>query len=152
MSDHTDLFARLVAMEQEAYSGSVAFPYFYVTAERPPFWVNRLGPATYDWDSEEFSITTRDIIMRLVIANLTQGYDSESERLLLDNLDAIILYFRHRPLLTSSTYPAAPDYLYSTNTDLVSDGGLVFWQASPDAPTLIGIEFTMSVIYLVDAA
>lgn len=150
MSNHTDLLARVVAMEEAAFSGSQGYPYFYQTQEQPPYWVNRLGPAQYSWDSEDIAIVRRDLVMRLVIARLTQGYSGEAETELLDNLDAIIQYFLDRPDLTSSTYPSSPVYLYSEETDLTADSGLLFWQRGENAPVEIGIEFTLSVLYRVD--
>ena len=150
MSNHSDLLVRVAAMQEEAYSGSNAYPYFYILPENEPYWVNRLGPASYSWDSEDIGDVSRSIIMRLVIAKLTEGYTGEPETLLMDKLDAIILFFMERLDLTSSLYPAPPTYLYSTETELRTDGGLVFWQNGQNQPTLLGVEFTLAVQYRVD--
>lgn len=150
MSDHTDLMARIVAMEKEAYTGSDAVGYLIHQQETFPYWVNALGPATYAGDSEDIAIVSREVTLRLIVANLTEGYDGQAEKHLLDNLDAIILHLLTHPDLTSALYSSAPDYLYSTETELTRDSGLTFWRTSDAAPTQIGIEFILSIQYLVD--
>lgn len=150
MSEFTDIMDRLVAIEKEAYTGSDAVDHGIHWQEAFPYWINLLGPATYGWDSENIVIVTRDVQIRLIVAHLTEGYDGDAEEKLFANLDEILLFFLTHEDLTSTAYPTAPVYLYSTETELRADTGLTIWRLADNAPSQIGIEFTLTIAYRVD--
>lgn len=105
---------RVVELEIEALNALStavpcdAKPYFFHWQEDFPYWTNRLGTMNY-WrgeEDEEFDYPEYTIVMRLVIAHLTQDYDGFNEDKLKMWIPHIITYFSQRRWLQTATTSA----------------------------------------------
>lgn len=141
---YTDLKQRCVALQQEAVIGSDAREYFDFSGAYFPYWTNRIGPSSYDTDSEEIQVETRRIQMRLVIAHITGNYIGQSEDLLGDYIEAVKRVFAQHPQLDSDTYTTEPVYLTARGAWLESDTGLTYFETFLRDTFQVGIEFTLT--------
>lgn len=141
---YTDIKTRAAVLQTEAVTGSTAKAFFDFPGAGFPYWTNRIGPSSYDFDSEDFQTETRRILMRLVIAHLTANYEGESEDLLGDHIEAVKRVFAQHPQLDSDTYPTEPTYLTARGAWLESDTGLQYFQTFLEGTFQVGIEFTLA--------
>lgn len=109
-----DVLRRLVALEKEATLAAIgqtpdAYPYFFVAAEKPPYWTNRLAtnPITDD-GSEVEDVLAPIFIARFVIGHVTSGVKGERETELYEVLPVAAKLINERELLQSTTYPTRP--------------------------------------------
>lgn len=141
MSNLSDAKLRLAALQEEAFT-CTAKPFFFYVQNKFPYWTNRVGPGTYDWDSQELMIVTRDIISRLVVGHITEGVAGAPE----DDLDTYIEAWQDKiadsPMLTSATYTTVPTYLIALAPTPLADSGLQIFVSEGLAVVQVGIEFT----------
>jgi len=145
MSIYADIADRAVALQLEAVTGAMARPYFDFPGATFPYWTNRIGPSSYEHDSQDYQTETRRIIMRLVIAHLTGSYEGQSEDVLSDYIEAVKRVFAQHPQLNSDTYPTVPTYTTATGAWIESDTGLQYFQTFLEGIFQVGIEFTLVV-------
>lgn len=150
MSDdmYTDIKKRCGAIQEAAISGSTAMPYFMSHGATFPYWTNRLGPASTDWDSDQMNNETRTVLMRLVIGHVTSGYDGQNEDLLGDYIDAVYDAFADinaLRLIDGTTYTTEPTYLHPLGVEIESDTGLDLFPAPWAGYYEVGVEFTLTV-------
>lgn len=143
---YTDIKDRCVALQLEAVPGSDARAYFDFSGGMFPYWKNRLGPTTYDFDSQDVQTETRQILMRLVIGHFTGDYLGQAEDMLGDYIEAVKQVFAQHPQLDSDTYPTEPTYTTAIGASLQSDGGLQYFEIAPTISVFeVGVEFTLVV-------
>ena len=145
MSNHSDLLARFAALQQEAVSGSVAYARRLAKAPRPPYWLNWLGPADYETNSEDELIETRIVTSRLVVAHAEQGYDGEPEDNLYTYITAWLTKLFDAPWLESTTYPTGATYLVPNAVIPSSDTGMDYFLDVGSPFVMVGIEFNTEV-------
>lgn len=144
----TDLLKRNMACDQEAmisvpgFKSVRVFPY---SQEAFPYLINRLGPKTPAPSPEDMYEATRNIIKRLVVGHVTEGFTGQVNDKLADWLVLIEDYYRHNTLLTSADYPDEPEYILSEGVALGPDTGLAFFMNAGIGVTQIGVELTMQV-------
>ncbi len=145
MSNHGDLLARMVALQQEAIVGSVAYPRRFAKTPTLPYWLNWLGPATYETNSEDELVETRTVTTRLVVAHATQGYDGEPEELLNGYIEAWIATIIDAPGLQSTTYPTEAAYIMPNAILPDSDTGIEYLLDTVSPFVMVGVEFSVDV-------
>jgi hypothetical protein len=154
MSHHSDILDRLAALQEETIAGCEAFTRDFAWSETPPYWTNRLGPATYEWNSEDICVETRQVISKLVVGHLTQGYQGEVEDDLYgyvqDWIDKIA--DKDGEVLVGTTYTTVLDCLYpEAPCSLITDTGLEYFIQPGLQVVQVGVEFTHEIRLMYDA-
>ena len=122
-----ELLSRVAALQIEAMASinvsADAKPYFYHTNEGFPYFTNRVADGLVgDTGSQEFDANSPLVIMRLVVAHLTEGYKGEPEYRLYEWLPVVKSYIQERSeWLQSAAYPARFENLQSAR--IVNGGG-----------------------------
>lgn len=81
-----------------------------------PYFTARLGPANYDFRAEagtHNANSVQQIVLRAIVAHMTDGYRGEGEALLDELMEPIRLGFMCNPLgmmLRSNTFPDEPNW------------------------------------------
>lgn len=134
-----ELLLRCVEIEKAALSGLTpavsadAVPYFIHTQEEFPYFTNRIGNIEIGFDSNEMDRDTYTVVIRLVVAHVTQGFFGDIETALYTYIPAIITAFNQNEGLQSVAYPGAMvDIIEGENNRVISctgfrvleDGGL----------------------------
>lgn len=146
--DAQALMDRVAALETEAMAvlstpvTAEATDHFFYVQGSTPYFVNRLGEIVVEGDSEDFDLYTYDVVMRLIIGQITQGYQGEPENQLQTYIPQIIRYFNERELLQSVTYPTGLDNLHRAR--VVACSGLQVFRHTGATETLqVGTEWTL---------
>jgi hypothetical protein len=148
----TEILARIAEMEREALFSLVGTvvdskPYFpYKGQEAFPFWINRLATATYTnegYGMDNLHIT-RQISMRLVVGNITEGYDGELQTAFNEFVGAFVPYISQKAnaYLKTATYPTNMQYL-EQELRLVSDTGVIIFSNNGVGTMQMGVEFVV---------
>lgn len=140
-----DLMNRIKQVQFDAFSDA---GYTLLAAENwpyqqndYPYFISRIGPSQYTERSSDIEYITRQVIMQLIVGHWTEGYDGEIEDLAYDYRDAFEDGFNARPQLTSTAFPAAPNWLLE-GAYLQSDPGLIILQIGGTGSGKIAFEFT----------
>ena len=147
---YTDITKRAMTLQKKAIPGAEVYPYFMTNDARFPYWTNRIGAATTEFNSEDYFDEERPISMRLVIGHITSGYVGELDDVLggyIDNVYTVFLDLNAQMLIDGTTYTEAPTYLQPLGTDLTGgDTGLAFFEAPWMGLVMeVGVEFTLTV-------
>lgn len=158
MSYLDDALDRVVAMQKEAMSALTtgafdSVPYWPYQQELCPYMTNRHGGMAPDYTKYAPDIETEpeNILMRLVVAHVTEGYKGEKPALALDFYIAIREYFRAHPMLTTDAgaYTAEPNYLDpETGAYISGHTGLVVFTNSGFGNPQLAYEFTLQIPYI----
>lgn len=140
-----DLFLRVVEMEKEAIPGSDSAGYFFYWQEAFPYWTNRLGDDVIAFDSEDYDLRTYTVILRYIVAHLSEGQPGAPEDKLYTDIPAIEDYFIARPNLQSATYPNIPRYIAPNGAVFQRSSGLRIFDSAGILARQVGVEFTLSV-------
>jgi hypothetical protein len=152
-----DLMKRVVAMQLEAITplapdvGVDAVYKWPYQQNRFPYFTNRLGsmpvsgggidPGQYATDIDLYS---HQVLMRLVVAHLTQGIDTDVPNNVYDYIVQVEDYFRTHPQMAtdSGTYSTCPDWILEDSRISGHTGIAVFTQGGV-GQAQIGCEFTL---------
>lgn len=145
MSDIQDVFVRALAIAKEALPELSGAPYFFHSQSDFPYMVFRLGSTDYASNSEDIEDTDMVVIMRLVVAHLTEGYSGENEDTFYSYRATIRRAFARQYFLTSEEYPTPLDAISPRGCFLLSDTGLRVFNTLGITAQQIGTEFTLSV-------
>lgn len=145
--DINEALARVCAIQVAALAtlsvSADAKPYFYHFQESFPYFTNRIGELTLaDDGSEDYDRDTYPIIMRLVVAHITEGFVGEIDDRLYDYIPLIKTYFNEREWLQSATYTTAMTSLIRARVTACSG-----WRAFQNAGVSgfqVGTEFTLT--------
>lgn len=81
-----------------SFGGSNSYPYGYV----------RVGNTSYEFDSEDMQIRTRQVTVRHIVGVITSGkYQGETDDLLAVDVDALETALANNPFLVTEAYPLA---------------------------------------------
>lgn len=143
--DYNNLLQRIAALEVEALAEisvtADAVPRFIHSQESFPYFINRIGNVPIASDSQDFDTVTIPVEMRLIVGNLTAGYDGEMETRLYTYIPQVKRYFHERELLTSATYTTPMTDL--TQARIGSITGTVVFQGS-EGSQRIGALFNLN--------
>lgn len=148
------ILERLVAIELETLAsltphGTIdAKPYSIYQQESFPYLTQRAGNTQVTPDSEDRDVYEVDVMIRIVIGHVTQGYAGESEQLLYDLEAALMHAINERELLQSAAYPVALTGLTSARAE-GSTGMVIVDQAGIQARQ-VGAQITVTVTYTDD--
>lgn len=148
-----DVLLRLVAIEKEAYTALTtdtvdAYPYFFVAAEKAPYWTNRLAslPITDD-GSEVEDVYAPVFIARFIAGQVTSGVrttaKNEREYELYELIPYFVEYLNSRELLQSAAYPARPDDTFRARCFEVA--GFRIFENSGTGTQQYGTEFSIRI-------
>lgn len=140
-----DLLARLVLMQKDAVTGSDSVVAFFYAQESPIFWVNRLVNVSVELESEQLQTNTYTIVMRLVLAKVTQGFGQEAEQMIHTWLPAVLQYFAARRQLKRTVDDAAVSYLDPRGAVITEAVPQYNLQQSGTGATLFGVDFSIEV-------
>jgi len=140
-----DLLARLVLMQKDAVTGSDSVVAFFYAQESPIFWVNRLVNVSVELESEQLQTNTYTIVMRLVLAKVTQGFEQEAEQMIHTWLPAVLQYFAARRQLKRTVDDAAVSYLDPRGAVITEAVPQYNLQQSGTGATLFGVDFSIEV-------
>lgn len=146
-----DILDRVVAMEKEALvtfkPGVNAVPYWPYQQNEFPYWTNRPGPWSQDFEhGSDIALDTYTILMRLVAAHVTEDYEGNPQSDLHQWIVAIINFFEDNELLTSTAYSTALDFIYpDAAAEITSHTGVVIFRNAGVLAQQLGVEFTLEV-------
>lgn len=133
---------------QKAALGFDSVPFLFHVQGTYPFWTNRVDRISVDGDSEDFELYGYDIIMRLVIAHITEGVEGERESDLYSYIPAVIEYFNSRALLLDDTFTT--ELLGLVRASIVDCRGFAIFAQAGINTQLIGTEFTLRCQYEIE--
>jgi hypothetical protein len=141
-----DLMDRIVALEKEAVTTSDAVPYWPYQQASFPYWTNRLGPYEQVFAyGEDVPRDESSVLMRLVAAHVSEGYEGESQSNIHQWVVATLNKFEDNPYLVSTTYATEFDDIAPDGAVIISHTGLVIFQNAGVLANQLGVEFTLSV-------
>lgn len=147
MLDYNSLLTRVASIQVEALAAlspavvADAKPYFFHEQESFPYFTNRIGGDEIGYDSQDFDRDTLQVIMRLVVGHITEGYVGQPETNLYTYIPAVKLYFNDRELLQSATYTTALTGLIEAR--IISHTGFRIFQSSGLSAQQVGTEFVL---------
>lgn len=142
-----EVLERLAAIEVEALADlstpvtADAVPYMIHSQEAFPYFTNRVGVIDIESDSHDLDSYEIEIVARLVVGHLTDGYRGQPESALYTYLPAVIEAINARELLQSDSYPAALDGLIGARATGAS--GLRIFQTAGIQAQQVGTEITV---------
>lgn len=153
-----DMMKRVAAMQIEAVASLKtvdAKGFWPYQQEELPYFTNRWGGLTNvdDVFGEDIDQEAHVILMRLVAAHLTEGYDSatinDASNIVIQYAVLVVEYFRNHPRLTtdSGAYTGEPDYLLQ-DARLTNHTGVVIFSNSGIGQLQYGTEFTLEIPFL----
>jgi hypothetical protein len=97
----TELLNRVVALQKEAMTSigisADAVPYFWHAQESFPYFTNRIADLSVSGDgSEDIDFNQPTVIMRLVVAHISEGYRGQAEQKLYEYLPVVKTYIQQR--------------------------------------------------------
>lgn len=108
-----DALERLAAIEVEALAGLTppidadAKPFSIWSQEAFPYFTHRTGGITVEPDSQDIDLYEVEVVARLVIGHVTEGYRGQSDERLNTWIPVIMNAINARELLQSAAYPVA---------------------------------------------
>lgn len=162
MSDYiADAANRAVAISKEAFAAAGvnfdAVPYWPYEQEAFPYLTVRHGAMTVNFTkyAEDIEENPEQLLLRLVIAHITEGYRGEIQASAYAWYGVMRDYWRERlPSLTTSgtaqgDYTSEPDYLDpDTGAFISAHTGLVVFTNSGLLTPQLGYEFTLNIPYM----
>lgn len=142
-----NVFERLAAIEVEALANlptpvtADAKPYAIWQQEAFPYFTNRLAPISIESDSHDLDLYEVEIVVRLVIGHVTEGYRGQSDERLNTYIPAVIGAINALELLQSALYPAALDGLVGARC--TGCAGLRVYDSAGIQARQMGTEFTV---------
>lgn len=142
----SDALDRITAMEKEVIPGSDAVKVFIYAQESFPYWTNRVGAFQIVLDSQDLQVITFQILMRLVIGHMTEGYTGELEETLQTTyIPQILTYFAQHVGLQCLSFPGQMQYLDPRGVMILNGTGLAVFQQGGIGSNQIGAEFSLEV-------
>jgi hypothetical protein len=147
---------RLAAIEKEALADLTptvvadAKAYMIHSQEAFPYFTNRVGTVAVESDSHDIDAYEVEIIARLVVGHLTEGYRGQPESALYAYLPVVIEAINARELLQSHVYPAALDGLVGAR--VVGSSGLRIFETAGIQARQVGTEITVVCTFADDLA
>ena len=158
VSYRTDMLNRLIAMEAEALDSSIAtlmpgrtgidaIPHIFYEQDSFPYIVHRTGPSLPEPVSEDISLRTYDVFIRVVIGHYTGNYVGANETLVDEIIPLWVDYFIKHEMLTtdSGVYHAEPTWIDSEGIEIGSTSGIVAFPLGGVGSTQIGEELNLIV-------
>ncbi|MCZ7543209.1 MAG: hypothetical protein M5R40_06570 [Anaerolineae bacterium] len=121
-----------------------AFAQFFRTYPNFPYWTLRLGPMQVEPEGEPYEVHTHEVVLRLVIGHLTEGYDGALEGRLPGYVTEALAYFQARPTLQRTRADAPLLYLHPNGAAVVRASGYRAFVRLGES-VQIGAEITLSV-------
>jgi len=155
----TDMLARLVAMEAEALDATVAaligggvtgidaIPHLFYEQSQLPYIVHRVGPSAPENITEDISIRTYDVFIRVVIAHMTENYEGDNEEMLDEIMPILEEYLLKHPMLTTDAgvYTTEPTWLFPEAIEIGDTTGVIPFEIGGIGSVHIGEELSISV-------
>lgn len=138
---------RLAAIEVEALADLTppitadAKAYAIWQQEAFPYVTHRVGPLSVESDSQDFDAVEVEVVARLVVGHLTEGYRGQPESVLYACIPALIEAINARELLQSNLYPDALDGLVGARC--TGSSGLRVFETAGIQARQVGTEFTI---------
>lgn len=151
MSYLDDLMTRLVDMEQEMITNSVAVKFPLYSQASFPYWTNNITEFTPGRGDDEFEYDEArrmfTVEARYIIGHITEGYLGQPQEQFWADWITILDFFDARPGLTSTAYPAALQYLDPQETILLPSPGLSRFQNSGIGADQVGGMVRLQVVF-----
>ncbi len=106
-----------------------------------PYFTHRVGNMTLDSDSHDFDVYEVEIVIRLVVGHLTDGYRGQPEGRLYTYIPALIEAINARELLQSPAYKTALAGLVEARVSACS--GLRIFETAGIQARQVGTEITV---------
>lgn len=138
---------RLCAIEKEALAAlstpvtADAVPYMMHQQESFPYFTHRMGTDEVDRDSQSISTHEAEIVIRLVVGHIQEGYRGQPEGTLYAYIPVLIAKINARARLQSATYTTALTGLVDAR--VTSCAGLRIYETAGIQVRQVGTEFTV---------
>ena len=106
-TDLETMLIRLTDMQKACIANSDAVTVAFYAQEAPIYWTNRVMSVNVTFESEQIQDETYSIAMQVVLANVTEGYETQAEKLVQKWLPVILEYFGKRRQLKRTNADAA---------------------------------------------
>ena len=152
-SYESELLARCVALQLEAMASinvrADAKPYFFHVQERFPYFTNRIAANPIgDNGSEVEDLNNPLVIMRLVVAHITEGYKGEPESKLYEWGPIVKTYIQRRTnWLQTATGPYAARMEGLQSARVIDAGGFRQFQDSGIPAIQVGREIQLQCVF-----
>lgn len=149
----TELLNRLATLEKEAMATlgvkADAKPYFFHTQEDFPYFTHRLASSLIGSDgSEDLDLNQPVVIIRLVVAHVTEGYRGQPEGKLYEWGPVIKTYIQQRTnWLQAATGPYATKMDGLQSARIIDSGGLRVFDNSGIGVNQVGREFQVQCVF-----
>ncbi len=118
-----------------------AKPYMIHSQEAFPYFTHRVGNIAVESDSHDLDVYEVELVARLVVGHITEGYHGQPESNLYTYLPALIATINARELLQSDTYTTA--LLGLVEARVSSSTGLRVFQMAGIQAQQVGTEITV---------
>lgn len=145
-----DLFLRLVDMEKQCITDSIAFDEPLSTSETFPYWTNQLSIGAYALDGRQMVNRTYTVIARYIIGHQTEGFYGQPIRRLYADLPTIEVFFFEHRMLTSTNYTSPPTCLHPDGLIIQNTSGLAIFENSGLGTKQVGVAITLSIPFNID--
>lgn len=138
---------RLCAIEKLALASlstpvtADAVPYMIHQQESFPYFTHRVGPVSLDGDSQDIDVYEVEIVARVVVGHIQEGYRGQPEGTLYTYIPALIEAINARELLQSPTYTTALVSLVGARVS--SCAGLRIFETAGIQARQVGTEITV---------
>jgi hypothetical protein len=106
-TDLETMLTRLTDMQKAVVANSDAVEVAFYAQEGTPYWTNRVMSVIVTFEGETIQNETYSIAMQLVLTNVTEGYETQAEKMIQAQLPVILQYFGKRRQLKRTNADAA---------------------------------------------
>lgn len=149
----TELLNRMVALELEAMASinvhADAKPYFFHWQDSFPYFTNRIATSPRNNDgSEDLDFNNPLVIVRLVVAHVTEGFKGEPEEKLYEWGPIVASYIERRSNWLQTSTPPYTTRMDNLRESRVTDnGGFRMFQDSGIGAAQVGREIQVQCIF-----
>lgn len=144
-SELDSMLVRLTDMQEDVVAGADAVPVSFYAQEQPVYWTNKITSGTLERETQDIDVITYRITMRLVLALVTEGFNTDAEQKLHLWLPAILAYFARRRQLKRTSADSAVSYLHPRGAAITDFQVRDDIQNSGIGQLMFGIDFTIEV-------
>lgn len=144
-SELDSMLARLVDMQKDVVPDADAVPVSFYAQEQPTYWTNTITGGTLERETQDIDVMTYRITMRLVLALVTEGFNTEAEQKLHLWLPSILAYFGRRRQLKRTSADAAVAYLHPRGAAITDVQVRDDIQNSGIGQSMFGLDLTIEV-------
>jgi hypothetical protein len=143
-------------MEQEALAttvtslmgrGITTVPTLFYEQSATPYIVHHVGTSVPDNLTEDMTLRTYEIFIRVVVGHITANYSGDNEELTDEIIPVLEDYFLKHPMLTTDTgaFATEPTYIFPEGIDLGDTTGIKSFEIGGIGSIHVGEELSLTI-------